>query len=85
MTATTRVLQPTARGSVASGLVLAGTLAAFAGVASLLAALVAGILVGFGDPAASAGPTPSLALALGLILAGGATAYATRLSVSVER
>ena len=52
-------------------LALAGTLLVFAGIASLLAALVPGVLVGFGDPAASAELTPPVSLAVALTLGGG--------------
>src|SRR3954470_20571468 len=52
-------------------LVLAGTALGLAGVAALTAALVRGILVGFGDPAASGGLAPSLPVAVALTVGGG--------------
>jgi hypothetical protein len=60
-------------------LVLVGAAVALAGVASLLAALVAGVLVGFDDPAATPGPTPSLNLAIVLTVAGAVTLHTGRL------
>jgi hypothetical protein len=60
-------------------LVLVGAAVALAGLASLLAALVAGVLVGFDDPAATPGPTPSPSLAVALTLAGAAILHAGRL------
>ena len=60
-------------------LVLAGTLLGFAGVAALLAAIVAGVLVGFDGPAASAELTPPLSLAVVLTFAGALLLHVGRL------
>jgi hypothetical protein len=56
-------------------LVLAGVVVALTGVACLLTRLVPGVLVGFGDPAASGELTPPTFLAVGLTLAGGLMAH----------
>jgi hypothetical protein len=55
-------------------LVLVGTVIALAGIAALTATLVAGVLVGFGDPAASGDLTPPLPLGFGLTFVGAAIA-----------
>jgi hypothetical protein len=60
-------------------LVLAGMLLGFAGIASLLAALVPGVLVGFDGPAASTEVTPPLSLAVVLTCGGALLLHVGRL------